>query len=293
MSTAVRAVERYLAEAADAGLVEHADGRRYVAGAYVDPLSNERQLLVEYCDEELLAAPEWPARLVERASALDPAVAAVVLRVPGTVLLPEPWERTLSYVLHPADRTGPGPGDLTAPGPGPADVGPEVPGLAIGPLAPGPEEDLVTRWLTRAMVDGGADRGDAVDADAAARIAREFLDAPDRRTCVARLDGAAVGHATLLCDVRDEVTRRRAVELVDILVDIPDPVRRGAVIAALTRAALAHAHRLGLPLLGHVVHPATHVAAGHGERIVASLLTRGWNLDHVFWRRSLTHDEGA
>lgn len=275
MKTAAPACERYLAEAAAAGLVEQARGHRYVVGVHEDPLSDERRLLVEYCDEELLTDLAWLTRLVEQARALEPAVAAVVVRAPGTVRLDDPWQRTISYVIHPADSADAASG------------APAVPGVTVSPAETAQDEDRITEWLARAMVDGSADHGHTADPATAVPLARECLSDPDRFSYLARLGGTAVGHATLLCAAQDEVTGRRAVELVDILVELADRPRRGAVAAALTSAALAHAHRLDLPLLGHVVHPSAQSAADHGDRIVAALLTQGWNLDHVFWRRSL------
>ncbi|MFJ8162622.1 hypothetical protein ACIRBY_17100 [Streptomyces sp. NPDC096136] len=270
---AAAASGRYLAEAAAAGLLHRVRGLRYVAGIHHDPLLDERRFLVEYGDDELLADPVWRAGLVEQALGEDPQAVSVVVRAPASVLFDGAWRRELSYLYHPADDAGvPAAGPDGGPGPQVATAGPA-------------EEEAVADWLVRAMVRGSADLGAAADPEVAGQLARACLAAPGRHSYVARLDGRAVGHATLLCRAEDEVTGRRAVELVDMLIDLPDGPRREAA-AALTAAALAHARRLELPLLGHVVHPSPRAGgADHGARVVASLVGRGWEADHVFWRR--------
>lgn len=280
MNATALASERYLTEAADAGLLHHAHGHRYVAGFQDEPMLDERQFLIEYCDEELLADPAWLAGLAEHARALEPEVAAVIVRAPATVRIDEPWHRSISYVSHPGGTASTAPGGA-------------LHGISVQPAEAGRDDADIAGWLARAMISGGTDRGRAADPATAELLVQDWLRAPDRFTYVARLDGRTAGHATLLGDAEDEVTGRRVVELVDILVDLEDPPARGAAMAALSSAAIAHADRLGLPLLGHVVHPAPDIAAGHGDRIVASLLTRGWDLDHVFWRRSITPSKGA
>ncbi|MDJ0381792.1 hypothetical protein [Streptomyces sp. G-G2] len=268
---AAAASGRYLAEAADAGLLHRVRGLRYVAGMHHDPLLDERRFLVEYGDEELLADPQWLAGLVDQALGEDPRAASVVVRAPASVPLDDPWRRELSYLYHPAGADAPATG---------TDAGS---GLRVRPAEPS-EEEAVADWLVRAMVHGSADLGTTADPAVAGQLARECLAAPGRHSYVVCLDGRAVGHATLLCDAEDEVTDRRAVELVDLLVDLPEGPRREAA-TALTAAALAHARRLELPLLGHVVHPSPRTDADPGARIVASLRSRGWEADHVFWRR--------
>jgi hypothetical protein len=279
VSVAALVSERYLADADGAGLLHQVHGHRYVAGFQDEPMLNERQFLVEYCDEALLADRDWLAGLADHARALEPEVAAVIVRAPATVRIGEPWHRSISYVSHPGGTAQAAPADPSQ-------------GVTVAPAEAGDEADIAG-WLVRAMVTGSTDRGRTADPATAELLVQEWLKAPGRFAYVARLDGRAVGHATLLCDAEDEVTGRRVVELVDTLVDLTDPPVRRAALAALTSAAIAHAERLGLPLMGHVVHPAPDVAAGHGDRIVASLLSRGWQLDHVFWRRPVTPPEGA
>ncbi|MEU8461259.1 hypothetical protein [Streptomyces sp. NPDC029003] len=268
---AAAASGRYLADAAGAGLLHRVLGLPYVAGMHHDPLLDERRFLVEYADGELLADPVWLAGLADQALGEDPEAASVVVRAPASVVLGAPWQRELTYLYHPATDEAPRAGAEGAPG------------LRVRPAGPG-EEQALADWLVRAMVHGSADLGATADPAVAGRLARECLAAPGRRSFVACLGGRAVGHATVLGEVEDEVTGRRAAELVDLLVDLADGPRREAA-AALTAAALAHARRLGLPLLGHVVHPPPRTDADPGARVVASLGRRGWEPDHVFWRR--------
>ncbi|MFD8021299.1 hypothetical protein ACFV6G_12830 [Streptomyces lavendulae] len=280
---AAAASEHYLAEAAGAGLLRRVRGLRYVAGVHHDLLLDERRFLVEYADEELLADPVWLDGLVVRALGEDPEAASVVVRAPASVRLDGPWRPELSYLYHPAGADVPAAGTDEGTDEGTHGGTDGGTGLRVRPAGPA-EETAVADWLVRAMVHGTADLGATADPEVAAELARECLAAPGRHSYVAHLDGRAVGHATLLCEAADEVTGRRAVELVDVLVDLPDGPRSEPA-AALTAAALAHARRLELPLLGHVVHPSQRTDADRGARIVASLRARGWRADHVFWRR--------
>lgn len=257
----------YLAAADDAGLLQHLHGHPFVAGERHDPLLEERQLLIEFCATELLTVPHRFAEVLELASHGAPSADAIMVRAPESVRLPGPWRRHTTYV----QSSGP----LRAT-PSPAQ------GLTVRRAEPGQDDADVARWLAQAFVDGSADHGVTADGGVAGDLAREFLDAPDRVSYVACLDGRVIGHATLLCAADDPVTGRQYVDLVDVLVEAEDAVRRQAT-GMLTEAASVHAHGLELPLLGSVIHPASPSGPGDGDRIVTSLVARGWAIDHVFW----------
>ncbi|MGW1075957.1 hypothetical protein [Streptomyces sp. NPDC002537] len=274
MNTSTAASPRYLAAAAEAGLLHRLDGHPYVVGETHDPLHDRRQFLVEYCAEELLDDARGLEQALENAGGQALGTAIVTVRVPARIRLREPWRPHLTYLTH----AGPPPRSDAEPSPftvRPADAETDTPAIA--------------HWLAKALADGSADQGGTADPAEVDLLVREFLDAPDRFSYVACRDGRPVGHATLLCDAHDPVTGRDHVELVDILVDETDEAQRTAV-NALTAAAIAHAHRAALPLTGHVVHPAPHVAPEQGDRIVASLVARGWAVDHVFWQHHYGKD---
>ncbi|MFE5867721.1 hypothetical protein ACFQ6V_03585 [Streptomyces roseifaciens] len=274
MSTSPAVSPRYLGAAAEAGLLHRLDGRPYVVGETHDPLHDRHEFLVEYCAEELLADARGLERALEAAGGRALGTAVVTVRVPGGIRLPEPWRPHLTYLTH----AGPPPRNDAAPSP-----------FTVRPADAETDTPAVARWIAKALADGSADQGDTAAPAAVNVLVREFLDAPDRFSYVACRDGRPVGHATLLCDAHDPVTGRDHVELVDVLVEETDEEQRTAV-DALTAAAIAHAHRAALPLTGHVVHPAPHIAPERGERIVASLVARGWAVDHVFWQRHYGKD---
>ncbi|MEU4212954.1 hypothetical protein AB0F13_23660 [Streptomyces sp. NPDC026206] len=264
----------YLAAAAEAGLLHRLHGHPFVAGEHHDPLLEERQLLVEFCAEELLSDASWLEEVLDVAG-LSAARSVVTVRAPAHIRFADPWQRHITYLRY----SGRPAQDDQASSP-----------LTIRPADPGTDTDDLIRWLAEALVGGSADHGVTAGPGAADTLAREFLDAPDRFSYVACREGRAVGHATLLCAAHDPVTARDYVDLVDVLVEESEEWRSAGTYA-LAAAAMAHAHRAGLPLIGHVVHPAPHIAAGQGDKIVASLVARGWAVDHVFWRRS--HDKGG
>ncbi|MHC5908823.1 hypothetical protein ACVNF4_33860, partial [Streptomyces sp. S6] len=158
---------------------------------------------------------------------------------------------------------------------------PAVRGGPAATPADGPvDEELVRLWLAQAFVTAGADVGRPVSGAAARAEADRVCASPDRVSLMARHEGRTVGHATFLTDRDDETTGETVVELVDILTDgAPAPT---LVTAELTRAALAHAHALGRPLIGSVVH--TPAPDGGGlRRTVPDLPVHGWRVDHVYW----------
>jgi hypothetical protein len=275
MSASATACRGYLAAAADAGLLHHLHGHPFVAGEHHDPLLEERQLLIEFCAEDLLADPHRLGEIIEVASQGVPGADTVLVRVPESVRLPGPWRRHTTY--------------LRCRGPLRTTSSPPQ-GVVVRRAGPERGDADVARWLAKAFVDGSADHGLTADAGMAGDVARQFLDAADRVSYVACLDSRVIGHATLLCSATDSVTGRQFVELVDVMVEAEDAVRRRAT-GMLTEVASVHAHGLGLPLIGNVIHPAAHGAPGQGDRIVASLVARGWVVDHVFWR--LSGDKGG
>jgi GNAT superfamily N-acetyltransferase len=111
--------------------------------------------------------------------------------------------------------------------------------------------------------------------------------AQDRETFVYLADGVAVGHATLLCQASDPVTGEDFAELLDILVEPTHEVR--GITRELVTAAAIRAGQLGRPLVGNVVHAVTE--AGHGDRVVASLMKSGWSVAYRYWQRGVGPEE--
>ncbi|MDT0446390.1 hypothetical protein [Streptomyces johnsoniae] len=279
---AAHASPDYLAAAAEAELLHRLHGQCFVADEQHDPLLDERRLLVEFCAESILKDATRLAEALRIAGAGNRAARPILVRAPAHVTLAEPWHRHVTYLRH----TG-----------GPADASPEDPArhrqapLAVRPAAPATDEAAIARWLVKALIDGSAGHGVAADPATADAVARDIIEAPDRVSFVATQgDGPAIGHLTLLGEAHDPVTGRDYIDLVDVLVE-GDAGARRAGTAALTAAAIAHARNARLPLIGNVIHPAPHLAAGHGDRVVASLVARGWEVDHVFWRRPAGPDD--
>ncbi|MEU2830346.1 hypothetical protein ABZ667_16990 [Streptomyces lavendulae] len=262
------ATAAYLAAAEEAGLLGHLHGHPYVAGAHHDPALDEQRVLIEFCDPEILLDAISLDTLAAQLLGESPGATAVVVRTPGRLALEAPWERQLTYVRYDGEPVG--------------SVSPPE-GFAIRPAVPERDDAVVAEWIARAVTDGSAEQDTAADPEIVAAVAQDFLHLPDRVSYLAFADGRPVGHATLLCAAHDDVTGRDHIELLDVLADTADDCRR-AVTAALTATAVAHAQGAGLPLIGHVVHPARNVAPGRGEAVTAALVRRGWRIDHVYWR---------
>ncbi|HEY8978330.1 MAG TPA: hypothetical protein VIU15_01960 [Streptomyces sp.] len=266
--------ENYLDGARDAGLLACFGRFAYVAGAYQEPVSGEHQYLVTYWDPALARRDTWWSELPAAARAADPLAQAVVLRAPAEVRLSPPWHRYITYLRY----------DAAVAPPGAFADGPAVREATSG------EDGLIRRWLAMAL----ATAAEAQGAPGGRPVPQDVVDAlfgtPGRHSFVALRGGVPVGHATVLCDEEDEVTGRRTAELFDILVEADAGERRRAT-AALVAASARHAARLGLPLMGNVVHTLAG-ASDPGERVVSSLTAQGWRPDHVLWRRPLA-GEGA
>ncbi|MDO0925032.1 hypothetical protein QQY24_06225 [Streptomyces sp. TG1A-8] len=255
------AVQEYLRQAADAGLVGEATGLCFVADRYDDPFTGRKQVLVEYCDPRLPASADALEALVRALHGRGPAADAVLLRVVGDRRLPPPWRPRLTYVRH-RRRSRPAP----AAGGGPA----------VRP-ATSADDARVHDWLVQAFRN--AYPGQDVDPHHAG--VADIMASPGRRSFIAEVDGVPVGHGTVLVDERDAVTGEEFAELVDTLVD--DPRHRRAATAALV-AAIAEATG-GRALCGHVVHPYEPQGARHAEGVLRALTSGDWSVDHCFWER--------
>ncbi|MFD9485386.1 hypothetical protein ACFWBX_15615 [Streptomyces sp. NPDC059991] len=272
MSTQATVSPAYLAWAREQRMRAEIDHHVYVAGAQTDPVTREQGCLVEYAAPELLATPAALAELERQLAAAHPEATALLLRAPGDTRLPAPWRPSLSYVRH----TG-----AAAPAPGPPA------GLGIIPAGPG-HDALIAGWLARAIADGygygpqDVRTGELIDA-----AATDVLHAPGRVSFLLTRDGRPVGHATVLTEAQDEVTGTEFVDLFDLLVEESDVVRPGTT--ALVAACAALAAERERPLFGNVVHDSA--GPDSGARVVASLLERGWCLDHRFWRRPRPDEE--
>jgi hypothetical protein len=252
----------YLETVAEAGLLQHFDGSRYVAGEFVDPISGERQCLIEYCHPCLLATTPTMEEFARMLAARFPDADALVLRAPAEVKPPRPWERRLTFVRY-AGKNG------------------AVPSGVV--LAAAEHEALTARWLRQALTHAYCSQGRSPSQAAVASTASQIMAAPDRRTYIAISGSTPVGHVTVLSDRLDEVTGESIVELYDLLVETSND--RGGVTGRLVAAAASHAATLGRPLIGNVVHqPAPKSdTREHGLRVLEGLLSRGWEPDHVFW----------
>lgn len=262
--TPVAAVsEEYLAEAAGADLLRECRGHQYVVGLFTDPISGQRQCLVEYCEAGLLARPESVELLLDEVGREFPGADPVLLRTPAGVRMPESWIRSITYVRHEA---------------APVPAAPPPTGIEVVPS--GPEHDpFVLDWLSRALHDGYLDQQWSVAWEPVREAAAEILASADRRGFVALVDGVPVGHVTLRWQGLDEVTRESQIELVDMMVE---PGSDRAASGALVAAAVLAAARDGRPLVGNVVHPVAE--PDRGRRILDGLLGRGWLVDHTMWR---------
>ncbi|MFM9449324.1 hypothetical protein [Streptomyces acidiscabies] len=236
------------------------------AGPYTDPVTGERHILIQDAGERVLKDPALLEAVCAALHREHPGAESTLLRTPPAVEPGPPWRRHLTYVRCV--------GDLP-----PVPGGPEV-SLADGDT----DGELVRLWLAQAFTAAGADMRRPVPEDVARAEADSLYALPGRVSLLARHEGRTVGHATLLTEQEDETTGETFVELVDILVDGAPDERLAA--AGLTRAAAAHAHALGRPLIGNVVHSAASDPAESGKdtwRIVTRLVEKGWTIDHAYW----------
>lgn len=258
--TGYTAAEEYLQAASEADLLHVLPGLgQYVAGDFVAP--EGPGLLVEYCDEQVLA--DGGERLLSEVVACFPGSRSVLLRVPASVQLPPPWRPDLTYLRHEGTR--------------PAFV------PACVRRAEPHEDGLVRGWLVRALRDGSVSRGAEPDAAALDAAAERVMAAHGRESWVWTADGSPVGHATVQTDAYDAVTDSPYVELEDILIESPYQKR---AMGDLVAACVHRAGLLGLPLIGNVVH--TVADPDTSIRVIAGLEAHGWRPDHRVWRRDLT-----
>lgn len=249
----------YLEAAREAEQLYEMDGLHYVAGSYVEPVTDEKQCFVEYADSGLLSQPRLD-KLTARLADDFPQAQRLLLRAPAEVTLPAPWAPQLTYISYGGT-------------PGLADP-------AIVSARPG-DSELLIDWLMRAFADAGSAFGGQAAEHSLRQLAEEVMAAPDRESLVYLENGMAVGHATLLCGASDAVTGQEFVELLDILVEPACDVRgitRGLVTVAALRAG-----QLGKRLVGNVVHAVA--GGGNGDRVVASLLKSGWAVMYRYWQR--------
>jgi hypothetical protein len=262
----------YLRAAHEAGLTAEVAGHRYIAGEYSDPITGSNRCLVEYCDPAGIQSEVFPERLWHAVVERFPTVEAVMVRTSAGAALPPPWRVHTTYLRYQG-----------------SDAEVSLSGVTVRDGEPEDRAD-VTDWLTRAFLDGAEQHGEPARAESAQAVAADVLDTPGTKSFVACRGSTVVGHATVLPDSFDEVTATGFVELLDILVD-PDP-DAGMIRHALAATSAAFASRLGLPLIGHVVHGASRETRAVAAGIVASLETKGWCQDHVFWiRRGILEGE--
>lgn len=262
--------DEYLAEADEAGLLRTIGGHAYVAGPYTNPSTGVAHVLVEYCAPEIVREPAKLAALTEQLELSFGIDQPIVLRVDGAVELPEPWRQNLTYVRY---------------------VAPEPPAHdgADCVIAPAAAEHLpqVTEWLVRALADAVEDARAEADLEGLRTLAKSIVEMPGRVSYVAVRDGVAVGHLTLNEDAWDDVRGASFVELLDSLVEEVPGKRQ--VLDALTAAAVGHAAGRG-PLVGHVVHGKGELVEKNAQRVVESLLRKGWVVDHRYWIRGGSDD---
>ncbi|MEV6823586.1 hypothetical protein [Amycolatopsis sp. NPDC051102] len=264
---------------AGSGLLHEVGGHRCVAGASTDP-DGHVDCLVEHAPEPVVTDPAALRLLAGTVLAEHPGDRwrDLVVRVPGPVVPAPPLARDLSH--------------LRCTGAFDATVRPPD-GVRIAPSAGAGDEAHVRDWLRRAVVTGNGERELPQEDEVVDRIVDGYLTAPDRVSLVASVTTAQgrlpIAHATMLTAAVDDLIGTSFVDLVDILVEAGHDAR--ALIGALSAACARHARALGRPLVGNVVHSRSDAA--NGERVVASLVRRGWELTDTYWRCSLEGLRGA
>ncbi len=260
----------YLAAADRAGVRHELSGHVFVAGQAADhPLTGSPRCLVEYAAAGLLADATTVARLLRTLHSVFPEATAALLRIPGGRAAPTPFTPMTSYLAWPAGTAAPS-----------TTGGME---LEVGTAAPA-DAVAVRGWLTQAA-RAGADELDE-PTDRVDEATDEVWATPGRVSLVARRQDRTVGHATMV-PAHDEPTGTDYVDLVDVLVEPPDP--GGEAHAALVAAAIQHAARQNQPLVGHVVHPsANHPEHAKADIILAKLRRSGWVPAFAYWHAPLS-----
>lgn len=250
---------RYLRTVREAGLFAEHQGRHYVAGLQVDPLTGRPRIVIEYADPDLLSDGPTMSVLLGALHAQYPQAHDAVVRTSAAVQLPAPWRPLLTYVQLAAVATPPDPRVIEAL----------------------PEHDsLVRDWLIQAFVAACQINDDPVSLASAAEAADLILADPGRVSMLYRDGSGAIGHATMLVDSVDEVTGEASVELFDALVEPGSEQRRA--LRALVAACATRAANAGRALLGNVVH--SYTGPDPAEAVLASLAVMGWIPAQRYWR---------
>lgn len=259
----------YLAAARRAGVCHELSGGVFVAGEAADsPLNGSPRCLVEYAADGLLTDTITVSRLLRTLHDLFPGATAALLRIPGGRAVPAPFTPMTSYLAWPMGTVAP----ATAGGPD----------LEVDTAAQA-DATAVRGWLARAAQTGAEELDEPVNR--VDEAVDEVWAAPGRLSLVVRRQGRPVGHATMV-PAHDEPTGTDYVDLVDVLVEPPDP--DGKAQAALVAAAIRHAARQDKPLVGHVVHPsANHPERAKAASILAKLRRSGWVPAFAYWHAPL------
>jgi hypothetical protein len=160
----------------------------------------------------------------------------------------------------------------------------EDPRISVRSATP-EDRDFLVALLHEAFDDALKLREGQAPDGLAEQQAGAILDLEPSTSLIAEVDGAPIGHVTLLDDQVDEVTAEPFVEFLDMLV-LPGHEARRAAQAELIRHARDFAVGRELPLLGHVV-----VRPGgqdYDQVLLDRLQRQGWQFSHKFLIAQLT-----
>lgn len=261
------ATEAYLETAKAADLLHTLHELPYVAGLCSDPVSGERQCLAEYCHPDLLRNEDWCCELAARLADGFPDADLIIARSRDGQDLARPWRKLVTYLYYDGEPVMGGDQRDSA-------VVISTPGLA--------HMGLVRQWLARALRAGYDSQERFADADGVRGAADVILGDEHRRSYLALAEGQPVGHLTLLTNAYDDITGTEYFDLVDMLVEPGEyaaSARRELISAAAADAAAA-----GMRLIGNVTHASASADADDGQRVVDSLLSRGWRVGQTDWQ---------
>ncbi|PRY37524.1 hypothetical protein [Umezawaea tangerina] len=261
----------YLTAAAEAGLLHRTDRFVVVADLAQDPLTGRKQCLVEHVARAGHDDPTEPDPAPDPVALLDllrerlPDCQEALVR--SVAPLGPPFVPHVTYLVRPPEpRSAADP-----PAPGGPDGSPLVRAEEPG------DRDAVADMIDEAFDRATRQHGHRPDPAAVTAAVASVLDDPARVTYVAERDSRVVGHVTLLTGATDDPTGAEYVELLDVLVRPQDDREASRRLVA---AAVAHAGRLGMTLIGNVVHVAD--APEHAERTLAVLRRTGWQVAHHY-----------